>query len=327
MTHYKKHKLYKRKDGRWQIKFIYNKKIYFAYGRSQKECCNNFDKLLKKAKNSTLNSKTLLFDWLDEYVNIYKKNNKTVNETIRQINYHIKPNLQNVELSKIQTLELDKLISEIPTTRTQKAIFTILHNALSIAYKKRLINDNIADFITPVHHISKEGKRLNSEEIKEIFKNIENECVYNLFYFYLYTGVRKSEALTLKFDDIDFENQVIHIKGTKTIKSDRYIPLFENIKKIITQDNMGSESLIFNISNSTIEREIKKIKLKTNIKFSIKDFRTTFASACHEKGIDDYSIKQWLGHTSVTTTQKHYIKYDNAKSFIDAEQTKDLFKI
>lgn len=325
MTHYKKHKLYKRKDGRWQIAFTVNKQKYFAYGKTQKECCEKFDLLLKNIKTGNIKSKKvpLLFEWLDTYVNVYKKDNKTAYETARQINYHIKPNLENTPINKIDPLKIDSFIASIKASRTRKAIYTILHDALGIAYRKRLTKENFADFISKVKHTPKEGHRLTNDEIKLIFDNIENQVIYKLLYFYLYTGVRRKEALTLRFSDFDIKNDIIHIHGTKTCDSDRFIPLFNNIKKII--DIKSCDDYVFNISESTIAREIKKIKLKCNINFAIKDFRTTFASQCHEKGIDDYTIKNWLGHTSVTTTQKHYIKHRTQKSMEDAKLTDNLF--
>lgn len=323
MTHYKKHKLTKRKDGRWQLKFRYNKKDYYAYGKTQKECCNKFDEMRKNIKNQPI-TKMTFFKWLDIYVDVYKKENKTQYETYRQIKYHIKPNLKDFPIEKLNPIVLDKLIMSIKHSRTRKAIYTILHNALNIAYQKRVTRENYADFLTKVVHTSEEGHRLIDDEIVKIFENVENEVVKKLFYFYLYTGVRKTEALTLRYCDIDFVKALIHIRGTKTEKSNRLIPLFENLKKILIPSN--SEELVFEVSESTIAREIRKIKGKTNIDFSIKDFRTTFASACHERQIDDYTIKYWLGHTSIATTQKHYIKYDASRSTIDAKLTINMFE-
>lgn len=328
MTHYKKHKLYKRPDGRWQIVITHKKHKYWVYGKTQKECCNNFDKTMNEIKKSKNKSQSItLFEWLDTYINLYKKDNKSALETARQINYHIKSKFKNVILSKIDPIKIDELIANIETSRTRKAIYTIFHDALNIAYQKRLITENIADYITKVKHVSKEGHFLTDKELDLIFNNINNKIVYNLFYFYLYTGTRKHEALNLTYRDIDFTNNQIHIKGTKTLLSDRIIPFFENLKSIFTNSIENEYVKVFDVSESTIAREIKNITLSTGVHFSIKDFRTTFASACHKRGIDDYTIKYWLGHTSVTTTQKHYIKYDVTQSVENAKLVEGIFNI
>lgn len=326
MTHYKKHKLYKRSDGRWQIVITYKKQKYWAYGRTQKECCNNFDEIMNNIKQGKNSKQTItLFEWLDTYINLYKKDNKTALETARQINYHIKSSFKDVPLSKIDPIKIDELIANIETSRTRKAIYTIFHDALNIAYQKRLITENIADYITKVKHVSKEGHFLTDKELDLIFNSIKHKIVYNLFYFYLYTGTRKHEALNLTYNDLDFKNNQIHIKGTKTLLSDRIIPLFENLKSIFINNIENQNIKVFDISESTIAREIKNIIAKTGIHFSIKDFRTTFASACHKNGIDDYTIKYWLGHTSVTTTQKHYIKYDKTQSVEKAKLVSKIY--
>jgi len=54
-----------------------------------------------------------------------------------------------------------------------------------------------------------------------------------LYLFYLLTGCRRSEALTLKWTDIDFAAKSIYISGTKTDNAKRSIPLFPELEKLL----------------------------------------------------------------------------------------------
>ncbi|MHB1664797.1 MAG: tyrosine-type recombinase/integrase [bacterium] len=59
-----------------------------------------------------------------------------------------------------------------------------------------------------------------------------NKLTRDLISFMVYTGCRKGEALNLKWDDVDLQNNVIVIKGTKT-KYDRYIPNHTQLKELL----------------------------------------------------------------------------------------------
>jgi len=87
MTHYKKHKLTKRTDGRWQIKITKNKKSYYAYGKTQRECCNNFDALLKQLNTKQKSKKIKLFDWIEYYLNNYAIKLKSYRNVLNITNF------------------------------------------------------------------------------------------------------------------------------------------------------------------------------------------------------------------------------------------------
>jgi integrase len=59
----------------------------------------------------------------------------------------------------------------------------------------------------------------------KLINGATNKLTKNLITFLIYTGCRKGETLNLKWDNVDLNNNVIVIKGTKT-KYDRYIYLY-----------------------------------------------------------------------------------------------------
>jgi len=310
MTHYKKHKLTKRTDGRWQIKITKNKKSYYAYGKTQRECCNNFDALLKQLNTKQKSKKIKLFDWIEYYLNNYAIKLKSYRNVLNITKNYIYKYVPNKGLSELKALDIDKAFQQIRTSRVKQYAYTILKKILKLAYQKELTSKNLAELIDPITFTSKKGNTILKENIKIIFENCDDKDVLHLLKFYYFTGVRKSEAFTLTLNDINFKKQYIHIRGTKREKSDRIIPLFQSLKLLFDEMNIYNnmpEEKIFKVSDKKLRKTTQQIKERTNIEFCIKDFRTTFASNCYEIGINEKVLQEWMGHAQSSTTKDYYV--------------------
>ena len=95
--------------------------------------------------------------------------------------------------------------------------------------------------------------------------------------------------------------------GTKTAKSNRYIPKFKQLQEIISKLDLNNKTL-FNIAEITLKREKEKLIKLCGFHINIKDLRTTFGTMCAEMGIQKDVIAKWMGHTTTKTTEKYYIK-------------------
>lgn len=74
------------------------------------------------------------------------------------------------------------------------------------------------------------------------------------------TGIRLSEGLRLKPVDVDFENNTLHIQGTKTQGSNRTIPLFPLVKLLLQSITPDRNGYYFPITADRIERIMRVIK-------------------------------------------------------------------
>ena len=317
---YKNHKVEKRNDGRWQIRIRENGKQIYCYGKTQEEC-------LAKIKNYYLNknhqiSKRLkLFEawqyWFDKYKKHFYKE-RTLKNIKSVFKNQISKYFDDKYLSEINSLELNLAINSIEQPRMKEFAYQYIKEFLSAMYKEKKIKCDIASEIKPYHSKRKEGKSLTNEERKILIEKSYLIKDGELFRFYLFSGVRPAEIYLIKRTDI--EKDFIHIPGTKTEKSDRYIPKFKQLEEIINNLKTDSEYL-FKISDTTKKRRLCELRKLCGFHFNIKDLRTTFATMCAENGIQQNVIAKWLGHSNVSTTNKYYIK---VLSDYEKQQIKNL---
>jgi len=153
---------------------------------------------------------------------------------------------------------------------------------------------------------------LSEEEVTRILKQINNlkhKCIIYLIYS---AGLRISEAINLKINELDYSRSTITIKQAKG-KKDRIVPLSKKIKLVINEylnsykpkiylfegqtGGTYSAKSIQNIFHSACEKaEIKK-------KATVHTLRHSFATHLLEKGTDLRIIQEILGHSSSKTTE------------------------
>ena len=132
--------------------------------------------------------------------------------------------------------------------------------------------------------------------------------------FYLYTGVRRTEALTLLWSDIDQSERLILIRGTKTDGSYRHILLTDEVEYILNEQKKQSEreigsryeakdpEKVFNYSGSYVSQAFKKLCPKHRLH----DLRHTYITRCAECGVNVNVCQQLVGHSSANMTMNVY---------------------
>lgn len=308
---YKNIKIIKRKDNRWQARFTINKQRKYIYGNTQKECYEELKSFIDNNTNKIVKTTTFYEYWEWWYKHhkepFYKES--TLKNYRSIFKNQIQPNFQDKNIKLITALELNLFIKSLDNNRMKEYTTQYLRELFKQAYKDKKIKVDIWEDISKYHHKRKEGYALTIEERNILINKASTNSDYDIFIFYLYTGCRPKEALEITIND--FENNLLHIPGTKTLGSDRWIPCLEPITKIYEKRKNRNTKTLFNISDTTLKRRLKTLKTLCGFDFKTKDLRTTFATMCAEKGITPNIIAKWLGHTTTTTTNKYYIKVLN----------------
>jgi len=309
LMQYRGYKLHKREDGRWCAKYPTEDGGRKAvYGRTQKQCYNKLKEALGARKKTEKVKAVKLYDWLDTtWLDVYKRPHVTpgrIKGIQLIVRVHIKPHIKNLELRKITPLDIEQALQKVKGSHARKDASDVYHNALKQAYKNRLIKDDVASLITKPKHKKARGKALTVEQRKKFLDSCKLISHGAIFEFYYWSGARKAELLSLRWEHI--KDDTIYLPGTKTDNAPRHIPKFKSLSKILDQLPRQS-SEVFKLSASTLTREAEQLSELCGFRVRVKDLRTTFATVCFEQGMPEDIVAKWLGHSTKQITKDHYI--------------------
>jgi len=173
------------------------------------------------------------------------------------------------------------------------------------------------------------GALLDSDFFKSDYKGVLQKTIISFFYF---TGVRRIELINLKTSDINMNSYTIRITGKRN--KERIIPMLPKLKESINEylkiksqefNNVISDYLF--ISKSGIQLSEKYVYRTVNEYFKLVSpkvkkaphvLRHSFATHLINEGADINSVKELLGHSSLSATQVY--------SHTSMERIKEVFK-
>ena len=170
---------------------------------------------------------------------------------------------------------------------------------------------------------------LDSDSFKNDFRGVLQKTIITFFYF---TGVRRIELINIKESDINMDSSTIRIMGKRS--KERIIPMLPKLKKSIL-DYLHLRSQEFNkknleylfVSRSGEQLSEKYVYRTVNEYFKLVSpkvkkaqhvLRHSFATHLINEGADINSVKELLGHSSLSATQVY--------SHTSMERIKEVFK-
>ena len=159
---------------------------------------------------------------------------------------------------------------------------------------------------------------LTAEEVKKLIDftvNIKHKLIIKLLYG---CGLRVSELVNLKKEDINFEEGLIHIKLAKGRK-DRFVKIPDSVvEELGNYCKLVDPGILFvsarggKLTTATIQAILKKAGKKAGIKKRVYPhlLRHSFATHLLDSGIDLRIIQKLLGHSDIKTTQV-YLQVSN----------------
>lgn len=296
-----------RKDGRWEYKIYEEKKPYFIYGKTQQECLNKVKLFFSTPKAIAPPKHIFAEEWEKWYAKYKKPFYKE--STLKDIRSVFRNYLQNFvgekQLKELDTAEINLFLQKMESKRMQEHLTGFLKDFLKTMFKENKTRYDLSEDIRSFHSVRKEGLSLSVEQRKKLIESSYLIQDGEMFRFALFSGVRPNELFLVEGKDI--QKDFLHIRGTKTIKSDRYIPRFKQLDEVLKKFE-GKKGLLFPLSDRQRKNRMKEIRALCGFNFILKDLRTTFATMCAENGVQQNVIAKWLGHSNVSTTNKYYIK-------------------
>lgn len=196
---------------------------------------------------------------------------------------------------------------------TACAYFSVLLTMLSLAYKDNLINKDYSMLVSKMtwdHDVKKDyltETELNIIEKTDFPKERE---VKQAFLLSSYTGLRRSDILNLKWENLKMDKSsepyldiIVHKTGKRLC-----VPLSRHAVKLLTECGMKQHSpenkvfptLTEAILNQRVPELIKAAGINKHI--TMHCGRHTFAMMLLNRGVDIYKISKLLGHAQINNT-------------------------
>lgn len=311
-----------RKDGRFEGRYMQDGKQRSVYARTYDECLSKLNKSIEQRDKSVVSTYTLI-EWLTEFIRTYKLGEvatETYKQMERNIRLHVVPHVDNaLQLAAVKPMDLQKLLSSIPAIRTRESVHNLLTGAFRQAVAERLIDYNPMLAVKRVKAKRDKGMALTVAEQMEFIQAIRGDKLEYYYLFCLYSGCRRNEALAVRREDIDEQHKTIHIRGTKTELSDRVIPLFDTISKLLSA--LPAAGKLFDFNSDYVSKQFKKFCPVHNLH----DLRHTFATRALEAGVPIKVVQTWLGHSEISTTADIYSDVSRELSLSEAVKLDKLF--
>lgn len=238
-----------------------------------------------------------------------------------------------------------------------------IHSALEYARKNRLVNQNAAaDAWVPPVHKKQVGSFYTMEQLAELKEHITGDVAEVPLMLIITYGFRRSEALGLKWDAVDFEDKTISIRATviksgtevkfvedtKSRASVRTLPMTDEFAEYLRsvqqrqakdKEKYGNmyqdENYVCAAENGEVlnpnrvyERFKKIIRANGLPDIRLHDLRHTAATHLLAMGFSVKDVAYWLGHSQTSTTLDIYAhvlegsKVDMANALWNGTRTK-----
>lgn len=213
-----------------------------------------------------------------------------------------------------------------PTYSQATKTMRILSALMNYAMADDLIESNPVDVLKRKRidrSIRKREHYLPANIVAELLHQTasDNHPVTLAVHLMLYTGLRKNEALRLKWNDIQSVDAVrcLVIQNTKNSRP-HYVPVTDQIEGIVNkaQNNTGylfPSTQRKNRYMSDIRPALMRLSRLIGVEFRCHDLRRTFATRAFEVGIDYLLIKRLLNHKSNDITGQ-YIQFQSRQNLI-----------
>ncbi len=240
----------------------------------------------------------------------------------------IAPQLGQVPLGKLTGWHIQELYNRVRETSYAQQVQAVISGALTLAVREGLLARNVAEGLTP-------GRRERSpktptiwtpEELTTFLTAVRHHWLFPLFWTLAYTGLRLSEALALRWDDVSLDMARLFVQVSKSQAGRRRVALDRSTVAVLAEHQaeqarrraaLGSawqeHGLVFDrgdgrpIAPRTVQaamaRYVRRLGLPPATPHTL---RHTHATVLLLDGVPPHVVQHRLGHASSRTTLDVY---------------------
>lgn len=272
--------------------------------------------------------------WTEQALLTYKTGIKesTLKNQTCQIEKHILSVIGNMPLRSVKPIQCQSILNAQAGMSMShiKAIRTHLKWIFQKAVENQLLPSSPAAYLQLPKGYEGSRRSITENERKHLLKVCEDDR-YLLFLCMLYCGCRPEEAIALEGRDIN--DHLLHIRGTKSKNSDRYVPipdaLWPRISPVKGFSPVCPNTVGRKHSESSYDRLVASLKRNMNISMGCKlyrnalvppyplaedfvpyDLRHTYCTDLQRAGVDIRVAQKLMGHASIEMTANIYTHVD-----------------
>jgi len=266
------------------------------------------------------------------------------------IRAHLIPAFGMLELTALQPQRIQSYYSQALksgrkdgkgglSARTVRYHHMVLYEALKHAVKYGLLIRNVAEAVDPPIPEYKGITIIDSDGVRRLLEAAKGTSYYACIFTAVYTGLRRSELLGLRWCDVDLNLANLSVVQTlhqlqngayvfgkpKTTGSRRMIALSPSLAILLREQKQNQEldrmllgkpllpeDLVFSnpdgspLRPNTISRAFEKLARSLGLKMRFHDLRHAHATLMLRQGVHPKIVSERLGHSSVAITLDIY---------------------
>lgn len=332
----------------------YNGKKYSAYGATEQEAMLRVAEKVAAAKRGEdqIGGAMTVNAWYKEWKATYKASKDMTDKSLgmydEKYNKYIKPRIGAMKLKDVRDVHLQRILNEQAGMSEShvKKVRSVLQQLFKRARQSRLIVFDPAELLELPKYTKGSRRSLTETERTAILKLAETHRGGLLILTLLYTGMRPAEAVALTWDDIDFEQNEIHvhaakesgthnkIKAPKTAAGVRVIPIHSKLFPLLKAAPRSRSGRVFTNeagnphNENSLRRLWENFKRELDISMGAELYRNeivrsviapdlvlyclrhTFCTDLQNAGVPLNVAKDLMGHSDIQTTANIYTHRD-----------------
>jgi integrase len=274
---------------------------------------------------------------------------------------YLVPNLGEIRLLQLRAHHLDRMYASITLGRrgrplspaTIRRVHAVLRSALNTAVKRRLIPYSPAEQVELAPENPKRPKPWTAEQCQTFLRDIADDRLANLYDLILVTGMRRGEAIGLRWEDVDLDGQCLFVVqqitevhgravvGTpKTKRGTRLVPIddgtvamlrrhreMQDVERTAWGPAWNDAGLVFTREDGRplrpeyATRHFQALADLAGLPpIRLHDLRHTNASLALQAGVDMKVVSERLGHSQMSITADLYTHVNQGLGRVAAEQ-------
>ena len=214
----------KRGDGRWMARVTTpdGKRVAY-YGKTQAEVLDKLQAAQKRIagglplSGDRVKTGAFLGGWLSDTA-ANKVRPKTLVRYEELVRLHIAPEIGRIPMVKLTPQHVERMLSAVSakgmSPRTVAHCRAVLRNALNHGMKHSLLGRNVAALADGPTVPEPEVRALSSKAAAQVLAAVKGDRLEALFTVALACGLRQSEALGLRWSDVDLDGNILSIQRT-----------------------------------------------------------------------------------------------------------------